>query len=232
VSQSNTITQDSSNIAGLSLTAVAKGTVTVTVSTDTTKIQSAIQNFISAYNNAQSFITTATASSTDASGKVTAGILAGDPSANSIAASLRSVSFSAVSLPGLSQALDQLADLGIQTNGKDNTIKLGNSDALTNALTNNLVNLQTLLADPTSGLTVQLDKLLTNIVGDDGTLTKHQANLTKQSSSIDDQVAKLEKTIASDSARWTAEFQAMETAQAQINQQMAYLTQQINNGTL
>ena len=132
----------------------------------------------------------------------------------------------------MSQALDQLADLGIQTNGKDNTIKLANSDALTNALTNNLANLQTLLADPTSGLTVQLDKLLTNIVGDDGTLTQHQANLTKQSSSIDDQVAKLEKTIASDSARWTAEFQAMETAQAQINQQMAYLTQQINNGTL
>jgi flagellar hook-associated protein 2 len=232
VSQSNTIAQDSSNITGLSLTAVAKGSVTVTVSNDTTTIQGAIQNFISAYNNAQSFITTQTASSTDSTGKVTAGVLAGDPSANSIASRLRSVSFSAVSIPGLPQALDQLADLGIQTNGKDNTIKLADSGALTNALTNNVASVQSLLTDPTSGLAIHLDNLLSNIVGDDGTLTQHQANLTKQSSSIDDQVTNLEKTITSDSARWTSEFQAMEQAQSQINQQMSYLTQQINNGTL
>jgi flagellar capping protein FliD len=45
-------------------------------------------------------------------------------------------------------------------------------------------------------------------------------------------VTNLEKTITSDSARWTSEFQAMEQAQSQINQQMSYLTQQINNGTL
>jgi flagellar hook-associated protein 2 len=232
VSQSNTITQDSSNITGLSVTALAKGTVNVTVSTDTGKIQTAIQNFIDSYNNAQGFISSQTASSTDATGKVTAGILAADPSANSIASSLRSLSFSLVSVQGLPSSLDQLADLGIQTNGHDKTIKLSDATALTQALTNNLANVQRLFTDSTNGLAVQLDKFLTNTVGDDGTLTQHQASLTKQSSSIDSQVAGLEKTIASDSALWTAEFRAMEQAQAQINQQMAYLTQQINNGTL
>jgi flagellar capping protein FliD len=56
--------------------------------------------------------------------------------------------------------------------------------------------------------------------------------LTKQSSSIDTQIANLEKTIAADSAKYTKSFQAMETAQAQITQQLQYLTQSITNGTL
>ena len=232
VSQSNTITQDSSNITGLSVTALAKGTVTVNVSSDTSKIQTAVQNFVNAYNNAQSFITTQTASSTDATGKVTAGILAADPSANQIATSLRSLSFSLVSVAGLPGSLNQLADLGIQTNGQDNTIKLANPSALTDALQNNLSTVQSFFSDSANGLAAKLDGFLNGTVGDQGTLVQHQASLTKQSTSIDAQVASLEKTISSDSKRWTAEFQAMETAQARINQQMSYLTQQINNGTL
>lgn len=232
VSQSNTITQDSSHVTGLSVTALAKGAVTVTVGSDTGKVQTAIQNFISSYNSVQSFITTQTASSTDATGKVTAGILAGDQSANAIASSLRSLSFGLVGVAGLPGSLNQLADLGIQTNGQDNTIKLADSSALSNALTNNLANVQSLFSDPTNGWAVQLDKYVTNTVGDSGTLTTHQASLTQQSSSIDTQIANLEKSITADSTRWTAEFQAMEQAQAKINQQLAYLTQQINNGTL
>ncbi|HLH52255.1 MAG TPA: flagellar filament capping protein FliD [Verrucomicrobiae bacterium] len=232
VSQSNTISQSSSNITGLSVTALAKGISTVTVSSDTGKVQTAIQNFVSAYNSVQTYISSQTSSSTDSSGKVTAGILAADPSANGIASSLRSLSFAPSALAGLPSSLNQLADLGIQTNGQNNTIAISDTTALTNALTSNLSHVQSLFADPKNGLAVQLDNFLTNTVGDNGTLTQHQANLTTQSQSIDQQVAALEKTITSDSARWTTEFQAMEQAQAQINQQMSYLTQQINNGTL
>jgi flagellar capping protein FliD len=89
-----------------------------------------------------------------------------------------------------------------------------------------------LFSDATNGVAVKLDTYLTNTIGDSGTLTNHQATLVKQSSSIDTQIANLEKTITTDSNQWTKAFQAMETAQAQINQQLTYLTQQINNGTL
>jgi flagellar hook-associated protein 2 len=232
VSQSNTITQDSSNITGLSVTALTTGTTTVTVASDTNKVQTAVQSFITAYNNLQNYIGTQTSSSTDSTGKVTAGILAADPSSTGIASSLRSLSFSVVSVPGLPGSLDQLADLGIQTNGQDKTIKLSDSKALTNALNNNLAGVQSLFTDSTNGLAARLDSFLTRTIGDNGTLIQHQASLTTQSKSIDSQVAALEKTIAAESARWTAEFQAMETAQAQINQQMTYLTQQINKGNL
>jgi flagellar capping protein FliD len=53
--------------------------------------------------------------------------------------------------------------------------------------------------------------------------------LTKQSSDIDAQVVNLEKIITADSNKWTKEFQDMEQAQAQINQQLSYLTQQVTN---
>jgi flagellar hook-associated protein 2 len=232
VSQSNTITEDSSSIAGLSVTAVAKGALSVTVTSDTAKIKTAIQSFITSYNNAQSYIRSQTASSTTSAGKVTAGILAGDQSANGLASNLRSLSYAPVSITGLSSSLDQLADLGIQTNGQDNTITLSDSTKLDSALTNNLSAIQSLFSDSKGGLAVQLDTFLTNTIGDSGSLTHHQSALTKQSTDIDAQVANLEKTIASDSAHWTTEFQAMELAQSQINQQLNYLTQQINSGNL
>jgi flagellar hook-associated protein 2 len=232
VSQSNTITQDSSNVTGLSVTALATGSITATVSSDTSKIQTAIQSFTTAYNGVQSYITSQSATSTDSAGKVTAGILTGDQSANNIASSLRSLSFSAVTAPGLSTSLNQLADLGLQTNGQDNTVTLGDASALSTALTNNLSSVQSLFADPTSGLAAQLNKFLTGTIGDNGSLIQHQTSLTRQSSSIDTQVATLEKTITADSARWTAEFQAMEQATAQANQELTYLSQSITNGAL
>jgi flagellar hook-associated protein 2 len=229
ISQSNTVTQVSSGIAGLSFTALAEGAVTVTVGSDSGKIKTAIQDFIKDYNTVQSYITTQSAVSTDSSGKVTAGLLTGDMDASRIVNSLRSLSFSPLSITGLTGALDQLADLGIQTNGKDNTIVLGDSTALDDALANNLNQVKALFSDATSGLTVQLDSYLTKTIGDSGTLTNHQANLTKQSATIDTQIANLEKIIATESAQWTKAFQAMETAQSQINQQLSYLSQQISN---
>ncbi|HWI58354.1 MAG TPA: flagellar filament capping protein FliD, partial [Bacillota bacterium] len=61
-------------------------------------------------------------------------------------------------------------------------------------------------------------------IGTDGSLIAHQNSLTKQSASIDGQIAALEKSIQAEQARMTKEFVAMETAQAKINQQLAYLT--------
>ncbi|WP_410962433.1 flagellar filament capping protein FliD, partial [Salmonella sp. SAL4355] len=75
----------SSGIAGLSVTALkANSTVSVTVASDTDKIKTAIKDFVDAYNKVQSLIDTQTASSTDAKGVVTAGLLAGDLDADQI----------------------------------------------------------------------------------------------------------------------------------------------------
>ncbi len=234
ISQSNTITSDSSNLAGITVNVIGKnvaGTpVNITVGSDTASIKTAIQNFINDYNTVQNYIGLQTASSTDSTGNVTAGILAADQDANGIISNLRSLSFAPI--PGLSGALDQLAKLGIQTNGQNNSIALGDSSALDTALATNLSTVKSMFTDPTYGIATKLDTYLTNTIGPNGSIPQHQASLTTQSTSIDTQIANQEKIIAADSAQWTKAFQTMETAQATITQQQNYLTQQVNNGVL
>lgn len=231
-SQSNTIKSDSSTITGLSVTALAAGSVTVNVGSDTSAIKSALTSFISDYNNVQSYITTQAASSTDSTGNVTAGLLTGDLDAGNLASTMRSLSFSPVAVSGLSNTASLLANLGIQGNGHDNTVTLSDPAALDGALANHLNDIKSFFADATGGMAVKLDKFLTNTVGESGTLTAHQTSLTKQSASIDTQIANQEKIIAGDSAFWTQQFQAMEIAQQKISQQLSALTQQISSGAL
>ena len=229
VSQSNTITQASSGIKGISVTAAQTGSVTVTASNDTSKISTAIQQFVTDYNAVQNAIASQQIVTTSSANKVTPGVLTGDQTANGIASSLRSLV--TASVPGLSGALNMLSNFGIQTNGQDNTLAV-DTDALNSALSGNLNNVQTLFADPTSGLGTLINNYLNATIGDDGTLTNHQASLTQQSSDITTQIANLENKITADTQLWTAEFQAMEQAQSQANQQLTYLSQQITNGSL
>ena len=224
ISQSNTIGADSSGITGLSLNVLSAGTTAVTVAGDSSTVKTKIQDFLSAYNNVQSYITTNSASSTSATGVVTAGSLTGDVDAGQIASRLRTTSFSPVSITGLSATLSQLAGLGIKSNGNNNTITLSDSAALDKALTGNMTSVKMLFTDSTNGLAVKLDSFIDDYIDDTGSLTAHQTALTKQSKSIDDQVTNLEKTIAADSAFWTKQFQAMETAQAKITQELNYIT--------
>ena len=231
VSQTNTISPDSSGIAGLSVTALQKNsTATITVSSDTSTISSAINQFITDYNAVQTSISAQQIVTTDSTGKVNPGTLTGDLTASNIASQLRASVFS--SLPGLSGTIKMLSDMGIQTNGQDNTLKLTDATALTNALTNNLSSVKAFFSDATNGWATQVNNFLNNTIGDNGTITNHQASLTTQTNNITTQIANLEKKITSDSAHWTAEFQAMELAQSQVNQELTYLSQQVSNGTL
>jgi flagellar hook-associated protein 2 len=227
VSQSNTITSDSSALTGLSVTALKTGSVTVGVNTDSDKIKSAINGFITEYNNTQNLIDSQTASTTDSNGVVTAGILTGETDASSIASSLRRLTTStSTSLSGLLKNLDSL---GIISNGNDNTITLSDSSKLDSAIAGNLSAVQDLFTNATSGVAVGLSTFVQNTIGDDGTLTSHQASLTKQSNDIDTNIANMERTVLADQDRLTNSFVAMESAQAQINQQQQYLTQFINS---
>lgn len=228
VSQSNTITSASSGLTGLSVTALATGSATVTVNSDVSQISSAIQHFITDYNSVQSYINSQQIVTTGSDGTVTPGPLTGDATANDIATNLRSLSFSG----GLSGVISSLADLGIQTNGQDNTLSLSDPDTLNSALTNNLNSVQSFFSDTTNGMATQLNNYITDITGINGELTNHQASLTQQYNNISTQISNLESKISSDSATWTSEFQAMEEAQSQANQELTYLSEQVTNGSL
>jgi len=230
-SQSNTITSDSSTIPGLSLTALATGTVAATVASDTSGISSALQTFVTDYNNVQGYITTQSATSTDSNGNVVPGLLTGDLTANGIAESLRSTALSQVSASGLTSAMSEIADVGITSNGQDNTITL-DTTALTTALTNNLSQVQKFFTDTTSGWGVGLTNYLTSENGQNGSLEAHEASLTAQNTAINTQITNLETKITSDEANWTTEFSNMEAAESQTNQELTYLSQSVTNGSM
>ncbi len=233
VSQSNTIDSSSCGITGLSVTALTGGNAatTITVGADTSTVQTNLQNFVNQYNNVQSYIDTNAASITDSTGKVTAGTLTGDLNASNLSSSLRNNVFSSVSITGISPGFNRLANLGITSNGYSNTVTL-DSTALSSALGSNLSDIQKLFTDPTNGLGAQMDSFLTATVGDSGTLTDHQTALVAKSKAIDTQIANQEKIITTDSAYWTSEFVAMETAQSQLTQELNSLNQQVTKGTL
>ena len=220
-SQSNTITEASSGLTGLSVTALKVGATTVDVSSDTSKIKTAITSFLSDYNKMQSLIDTQTASSTDTKGKVTAGVLAAENDVSDLASRLRATANASVS--GLTGTLKSLNDLGIVSNGDDNSLKLEDEDRLAAALTDNLSSVKAIFADGTNGLAVKLGAYLERTVGDDGTLPARQTNLTKQAAAIDTQVSDMERVVQANRQRLLDSFVAMETAQANISNQLKYL---------
>ena len=235
-SLSNTIASDSSGISGLSVTATKATSFSVTVASDTSKISSAIQQFVTDYNSVQSYITGQMAVTNNSDGTVTAGLLTGDMTANGIASSLRSTSFSGISIPGSSNVISSLADLGVTTNGQNNTVTL-DTDTLNSALSSNLNAVQSFFTDSTNGLCTQLTNYLNDTTGGPnittpGTLQQHETDLSAQSSDITTQINNLETKITSDTANWNSEFQAMEVAQSQVNQELTYLNQSVSSGAL
>jgi flagellar hook-associated protein 2 len=221
-SLSNTINESSSGLTGLSVTALAQDTFTINVGTDTEGIRSAITDFVSAYNSSQSQIASLTASSTDAKGAVKAGILADDPEAGALASQLRSLATSTIS--GLNGTVIRLESLGISSNGYDDALSTANLDNLDTALEGNLAGLKDFFSNEDLGFAVSFDSLLDRFIGDEGTLLAHQTTLNNQAQAITPQIDAQEKWVLGEIERLTANFVAMEAAQARNNQQLQYLT--------
>jgi flagellar hook-associated protein 2 len=226
VSTSNTITEDSSGIAGLSVTALKLGESSLEIKSDTAAIKKGITDFLDEFNKTQSLIDKETASTTDSKGVVKAGTLAGQSDANEMASKLRNLAFGSVA--GLSGSLDRLARLGIDTNGDNNNLTLKDGAALDDALANRLDSVAELFSSTTNGIAARLNSYLESTVGDEGALEKRIAGLGKQSTSIDQQIADMERIVQANRQRMIDSFVRMEEAQARINQQLQYLQRNLN----
>ena len=222
-SHSNSLTEETTGIDGLSIALLKTGTSTLSLASDTSAIKGAIKNFIEDYNRAQSTIDSLTSSSTDSAGKVTRSTLAGDTDANEIASKLRAISYNQAT--GLTGTLNSLAKIGIDTNGDSDQLTLNDETALDDAIANHLSELKNLFNDSDKGIATQLNAYLEKMIGEDGALITKQDALTKQSSAIDTQVTDLEKRVQSNRQRLIDSFVQMETAQQSINQQLKFLQQ-------
>ena len=195
---------------------------TVSVQADTDTIKNKIAGFISQINKVQSLIKTQTASSTDADGKVTLGVLAGESLVSmTISGDIRTKAIESVD--GLSGTITRLESIGYTSSGYSNELSLSDSSTLETALSENLGQIKSLFTTTTHGLANSMYTYLDTLLDDDGSLETTQKNLTSQISSIDQQIADHERRVQMNRDTLIRSFVNMEQAQSKINNDMSFL---------
>jgi flagellar hook-associated protein 2 len=234
-SESNTIDASSIGLTGLSVTAQSLGSTNITVSPDTSTIATAITNFVNDYNTVQNYISsqitisTSTSSTTGATDSTTTttgtpGLLMGNMDVEGIATDLRQITDASP----LSGIIENLNDIGISSNGTDNTLS-ASSLVLNDALTNNLSQITQLFTDPTSGLATTLGSYLSDTLSSNGVIATNEQNLTNQSSDITTSITTLQTKITNDETEMENQFVEMEDAISSIDVSKEYLNAYFNS---
>lgn len=216
LSNSNTLDAAALGISGLSVTVDSQTTQTITVGADTAGMKSNINSFISAYNAVQTFIDSVTKVTTSA-GKVTTSVLSDNRDIQDWAGQLRRMAFDAVSGAG---TIDRLDDLGLDLD-QNGQMSIKDSAKLDAALTNHSGDVEAFFTTTTTGFAAKLDKRLTTLLKYDNDT---QDRLTKANASLDQQIAALQRHLDQQRLLLTNSFIAMESAQSQIKNQSAALT--------
>ncbi len=221
-SASNTLTNV---VDGLTLNLIKTTTadVDVSVATDTASAKTAITDFVSAFNTLASFIRTQTAYNADSK---TAGALQGDQGTLSLQSQLRGVLNQGSSA---SSVWSRLSEIGLVMKS-DGTLETS-AAKLDNAL-GNMAELKKLMAGDGSttaemGFVRRFKNLADAALGSSGLFESRnsslQTSIDRNAKSQDAMELKLEKTRA----RLQAQYTALDTKMASLNNLSTYMTQQI-----
>jgi flagellar hook-associated protein 2 len=236
-SESNTVDASSLGLTGLSITALSTGSTEINVSSDTNTIATAITSFVNDYNTVQNYIATQTSISTSTSSATgstdstttttgTPGLLMGDMDVEGIATDLRQLTDASP----LSGIVENLNDIGITSNGTDNTLATS-SLVLNDALTNNLSQITQLFTNPTDGLATTLGSYLTDALSSTGVIASNEQNLTSQSADITTSITTLQTKITNDETEMQNQFVEMEDAISSIDVSKQYLDDYFNSSS-
>jgi flagellar hook-associated protein 2 len=224
-----TITRSSNTISdvieGLTLNLSKTGTTSVTVAQNTGKATAAVDAFVKAYNDVVKQIKAATAY--DVANKK-ASTLTGDSTARSIQSQLSSLVQSSVG--GIAGGLARLSDVGISVQ-KDGTLAFTTSK-LTNALgdpTKDVGSLFTQTTASNTGIAVRFDDWLNNVVGSKGSIASRLNGIDASIKEIGRQRETLAVRLQAVEKRYRAQFTALDSLVASMNQTSQYLSQQLAN---
>jgi flagellar hook-associated protein 2 len=205
----------SSAIDGLTLNLSTLGTSTVTVADDPSKATSALTNLVNTYNSFVGIYQNLT--KYDPTTKV-AGAMIGDATLNSINSTLSRII-------GGSANGTTLSSIGISLQ-VDGTLKL-DSDKLSAALSDGGKQVSDLFGGD-NGFSAQLGAQLTHWVGDNGVLAGRTDSISQQLKDLGDQQNTLNARMDSLTARYQAQFTALDTLMSKLNSTSSYLTQQFD----
>lgn len=220
--KSSTNTYDTA-VSGLSFTAVAVGTSTVTVAGNTDGLKTSLQTFVDAYNTVVKAINSVTKATVDANGVTTSAALTGDSLPRDMLAAVRSV----LTTAGPGSKLTTLGQLGIQTSQTDGTLTFDAAKFTTAMNTNGLGSeVQQLFSGTTSenGLLARMTKAMDPYIKTGGSLdqrttllNKNKADLTTQQAELDRRVEILTKTL-------TDKYNAMDLMVGQMKSTLSSIT--------
>lgn len=194
---------------------------TINVAADTDKIKKAISEFVDQYNKVQSFVESQSVSTTDASGKVTQGILANEQLVREIASYLRTNTISDVD--GQTGTILRLESLGYASGGYNNQVTLKTAATLETALRDSVGQVKSLFSKTTTGLATRMNTYIATVNNDTGSLVERRSSLSKHVTSIDAQIAEMERRVQANRSMQLRKFYAMEQAQAKSNSQMQFI---------
>ena len=219
---SNTITDA---VDGLTFNLKDTGTSTVSVSKNTSTVTAAVTAFVKAYNEAVAQIKSLTAYDVE---NEKAATLTGDSTARGILSQLSGMLGATMS--GSGGNVSRLSDLGIAIQ-RDGTLAL-DSTKLSAALNNDEVDLAAFFGSTEStnkGIAVRFDEMLENIIGTDGLIEGRTDGINTSIENLQDRYERLELRLEAIEKRYRAQFTALDTLIASMNQTSSYLTQQLAN---
>jgi flagellar hook-associated protein 2 len=212
-------------ITGVTLTLLGQSAVgtptTLSVSPDTTAAQTSIGTFVTALNGVLTSIQTLTGYDPSTQ---TAGPLNGNATLESFQNQLENI-LNTVTTGGAAGGVSSLTDLGItaDTDGNYDT----NTTTLGNALSSSLASIGSLLGG-TTGIATQLNNLINGYTQPGGLLATINQGLQTSLKNVSTQQTALNAELATYSATLTQEYNAMDTAVAQLKETQTYLTAEFN----
>ena len=213
VSASNTIT---SAIPGVSLSLEQQdpsSTITVTVASDGAALESSLQNFISAYNSLESFVTT----QNTAAGNGDPTSIGRDPLFRSLQRQLAATLQASYG----SATFQHLAEIGVEFT-QTGTLQL-NTAMFQNAIATNPSAVQSLVAGTGSAFD-SLSSLIAEYTQGTGLISSEQQTLTNQSTALGTQITDMQNRLNIERATLQAEFTAADTAISTLQSQSTSLT--------
>ena len=227
-SADNTLNSDDHGIAGLTLKAdaVMTSAETLTVSADASGMRSKIDAFVSSFNSVADFIENSTSYSTSG-GKTTAGPLADNREIQTWLRQLRTTAFGSPAYG----AINNLSALGLDFSSSNSRLTVTDSTKLDAALTDHASDVAKFFNNTTAGSQGLATAFMTKLdayIGTDGTAGQLSTKLetyTKANTTLDSQIANLDRYLAQRRTQLEAGFMAMETAQSKMTQMQTQLTQ-------
>jgi len=228
-SNSNTFTSAETGISGLTIEISAdSGSTTLTVATDTSTIRSAIDDFISEYNDTMDLLESIShVTSTGELGEdVDVGTLQGDSLIHSIMRHLRSSVSEKVS--GLPEGSNYLGGIGIWTSGQESDLSVVDETKLTDALEHDLDTVQALFADDSDGIMTGLESYLeAHTESGKGIVPKREQGITNQINEVENEIDDFTERLTEIEEAYWEQFTAMEEAILRSQQDLAWLLTQL-----